>query len=89
MRNNGERIFSAVHIQNQYVIRTEHVDRMSNEMASLADEMSRRRVSLSGNRRKALQQAEFREMKSYLLKGLKNPCKSGNLYNMIQKGMRD
>ena len=51
----------------------EHVGRMSTEMASLADEMSRRETSRSAKGWEALCRAEFREVRGCLLEWLKNP----------------
>ena len=61
----------------------EHVDRMSNEMASLADEMSRREMSLSEKGKEALSLAEFREVKGSLLNWLEDPGKNGDLCKII------
>ena len=61
----------------------EHVDRMSDEMASLADKLSRRELSLSEKGKEALSLAEFREVKGSLLKWLEDPCKNGDLCKII------
>ena len=65
----------------------EHVDRMSNEMASLADELSRRERSKCGERQKALSKAEFREVKGFLLKWLEDPCGQSELCLELLKEM--
>ena len=65
----------------------EHVGRMSTEMASLADEMSRREISLSETTNRALRQAEFRVVKGFLLNWLKNPCAGWDLCNELLKEM--
>ena len=65
----------------------EHVDRMSTEMARLADELSRRESSLSEAKKRALRKAEFREVKGFLWNWLKNPCAGGDLCNKILEEM--
>ena len=65
----------------------EHVGRMSTEMASLADEMFRREISLSETTNRALRQAEFRVVKGFLLNWLKNPCAGWDLCNELLKEM--
>ena len=65
----------------------EHVDRMSNEMASLADELSRRERSKCGERQKALSKAEFREVKGFLLQWLEDPCGQSELCLELLKEM--
>ena len=63
----------------------EHVDRMSTEMASLADEMSRRDSSRLVRGWEALCRAEFRVVRGFLLEWLKNPCHDQGLcYNLLK-----
>ena len=63
----------------------EHVDRMSEEMASLADELSRRESPRSENWQRALAESEFRAVKGFLLKWLRNPCGEGELCKELLK----
>ena len=51
----------------------EHVDRMSDEMASLADELSRKCTAKDKIAQKALNRAEKREVKGFFLEWLRNP----------------
>ena len=51
-----------------------HVDRVSNAMATLADELSRRADSKSERVRSVLKRAFFRKVEGYLVKWLENPC---------------
>ena len=57
----------------------EHVDRMSNDMASLADELSRRESSKCPKTREVLDRALYRPTEGFLLKWLENPCSGVDL----------
>ena len=63
----------------------DHVDRVSNEMALLADELSRRPVSRSESARKALEAVKQEEVSGYLLEWLKNPKKGESLCRALLK----
>ena len=67
----------------------EHVDRMSTEIASLADEMSRRDTSRSDEGRMALERAEFRTVEGFLLEWLKNPCDDQDLCCNLLKNVQE
>ena len=67
----------------------EHVDRMSTEIASLADEMSRRDTSRSDEGRMALGRAEFRTVEGFLLEWLKNPCDDQDLCCNLLKNVQE
>ena len=54
-------------------IHVEHVHRMSDDLASLADEMSRREVCRSQKGIKALENAHFSPVSGFLLEWLRNP----------------
>ena len=56
----------------------EHVDRMSEDLAALADEMSRREKTKSEENREALERAERRPVKGYLNQWLEDPCGMGD-----------
>jgi len=56
----------------------EHVGRKSDDLSVIGDELSRKPVSENRRYRKALEKAEFRKLKGYLLRWLENP-KMGNL----------
>ena len=60
-------------------VNVEHVDRVSNEMAELADELSRRPVSGDKNIMAALTSSEQWEVKGYIRKWLENPAGRINL----------
>ena len=60
-------------------VHVEHVGRMSDEMASLADELSRRNESRNKQAQAALDKAERREVKGMLLEWLKDPEGTRNL----------
>ena len=52
----------------------DHVGRMSDDLAGLADELSRKETSTKENGARALSYAEFRRVDSVLLNWLENPC---------------
>ena len=60
-------------------IHVEHVGRMSGDLASMADELSRRQMCKGAKEREVLQEALFRPVQGFLLKWLENPEKGGNL----------
>ena len=64
-------------------IYVEHVDRMSNDMASLADELSRRENSKCQRNQTALENAVFRPTSGYLLEWLSSPCSGNNLLKRL------
>ena len=61
-------------------IYVDHVGRMTCDMASLADELSRRPMSRCQWRKSALERAEFRPVEGYLIDWLSDPCSGGNLF---------
>ena len=61
----------------------EHVGRMTSDMASLADELSRRPMSRCQRSRSALENAEFRPVGGYLIDWLSDPCSGGNLFRKL------
>ena len=52
----------------------DHVGRMSDDLAGLADELSRKETSTKESGARALWYAEFRRVDSVLLNWLENPC---------------
>ena len=66
-------------------IHVEHVARVSDELATLADEMSRRKTSRCAVGRLALEKAIYREVGGCLLRWLEDPCYRGNLCTDILK----
>ena len=60
-------------------VNVEHVDRVSNEMAELADELSRRGVSKCWKAREAMEKTGQSVVTGYLLKWLTNPVEEKNL----------
>ena len=65
-----------------------HVDRMSKDLAALADEMSRRRVSKSEENRQALERAVRRPVRGYLNKWIEDPCGMGDPCHTLQKELK-
>ena len=65
-----------------------HVDRMSKDLAALADEMSRRRVSKSEENRQALERAVRRPVRGYLNKWLEDPCGMGDPCHTLLKELK-
>ena len=61
----------------------EHVGRMSEDLASMADELSRKQRCKGAEEREALEKAMFRPVQGFLLKWLENPEKGGNLTVML------
>ena len=61
----------------------EHVNRMSSDMASLADELSRREMSKCQRNRTALENAEFRPVGGYLMEWLSDPCSGNDLFTKL------
>ena len=61
----------------------EHVGRMTNGMASLADELSRRPMTKCQLSRTALEKAVFRPVDGYLIDWLSDPCSGGNLFGKL------
>ena len=66
-------------------VHVNHVDRVSNEMATLADELSRRADSKSEQARSVMKRAIFRKAEGYLVKWLENPCVEECLYKELLK----
>ena len=57
----------------------EHVGRMTNEMAILADQLSRREKAPEARERMALEKAMYRPTQGFLLEWLQNPKKGKDL----------
>ena len=64
-------------------INVEHVDRVSDDLAKLADELSRREQSIDGKARLALERAERGFVSGTFLHWLENPCGMIDLIKMI------
>ena len=69
------------------VVNVQHVDRVSDELAELADELSRRKQSKKPEACKALESAEFREVRSFLTEWLADPCGGSKLCGKLLKEM--
>ena len=83
-------ILKAVHYlsgANGTTVSVQHVDRVSNKMATLADELSRKEVSDCRRSAKALSEAEFRVTSGFLLEWLKNPRSGGELCRGLVKNL--
>jgi len=83
-------IVQCAHYLAAYLGSTIHVDHMprnSDDMSELADELSRKNSSESKRKQKALEKAEFRITRGYLLKWLNNP-KCGNLMNELLRELK-
>ena len=66
-------------------VNVEHVDRVSNDMAKRADELSRREQSVDENTRAALGSAERGFVGGSFLQWLDNPCGKIDLIKMISE----
>ena len=55
-------------------LHVEHVPLMSNPLAAVADELSRKEDSFSGRTNRILEDSEFRQTESWLSVWLRNPC---------------
>ena len=69
------------------VVNVQHVGRVSDELAELADELSRRKQSKKPEACKALESAEFREVSSFLTEWLADPCGGSKLCGKLLKEM--
>ena len=67
----------------------DHVARMSDEMAELADELSRRETAKKERIRSILEKTEKREVKGYLLEWLKDPEKEDMLCRKMLQELKD
>ena len=63
----------------------DHVGRMSDDLAGLADELSRKEISTKASGAKALQCAEFRKVDSILLSWLENPCEKSLCRDLLSE----
>ena len=70
------------------MVYVEHVPRVSDEMADLADELSRKKETNNMEVNKKLEVIKYREIGGEMLKWLENPCKNGNLTEKILKEIR-
>ena len=66
----------------------QHVGRMSDDMASLADELSRRERSKNWRFSEALEKAEYRPTEGYLMEWLGNPCSGADLFQGLVKELK-
>ena len=66
-------------------VNVEHVDRVSDEMAELADELSRKSVSNNPVAAAALEAAPQKEVKGFLLKWLEDPKTGESLSRELVK----
>ena len=55
-------------------LHVEHVPRMLNLLASVADELSRKNENFSGRTNRILEKCKFRQTESWLSVWLRNPC---------------
>ena len=67
------------------VVNVQHAERVSDELAELAEELSRRKQSKKPKAREALEKAEFREVKSFLTEWLTDPCGKSDLCKKLLK----
>ena len=65
------------------IIHVEHVGRMSEDLAELADELSRRDSSKDSERREILRRALYRPLDGFLLEWLEDPCQKGDLCSKL------
>ena len=66
----------------------EYVDRMSSEMAALADELTRREFSQNEKAACTLKKSEKRSVNGYILEWLKNPCGESCLNRRLLNEMK-
>ena len=69
-------------------VHVEHVNRMSEDLAKLADEMSRRSESRDAVSRLVLEKALFREVTGFLNRWLVDPGRNGNLCLELLKELK-
>ena len=70
-------------------VHVEHVDRMSEDLACLADEMSRRSVSKHRARREVLETSERWKVDSFLNQWLEDPSAKGDLCGRLMKELKN
>ena len=70
-------------------VNVEHVDPASNEVAELADELSRKTVSSNRSTMKALASVDQWVVKGYILKWLENPARGKSLCRELVKEIRE
>ena len=63
----------------------EHVDRMSDGMSSLADELSRRKTAKNRRIQEQLENTENRKVEGYLLRWLENPLNENVKYELTKE----
>ena len=69
-------------------VHVDHVDRISTDMALLADELSRKKFSSNAKAGQALSRAEFRPVEGCLVNWLKDPCGKMDLCSELFKEMK-
>ena len=69
-------------------VHVDHVDRISTDMALLADELSRKEFSSNAKAGQALSRAEFRPVEGCLVNWLKDPCGKMDLCSELFKEMK-
>ena len=66
-------------------VHVNHVDRVLNGMATLADELSRREDSKNSRINSVLREAVFRKVEGYLVRWLENPNVETSLFKQLLK----
>ena len=69
-------------------VHVEHVDRVSNDMAELADELLRKASSSKGRALRALKDAKFRAVEGSLVDWLRDPCGKMDLCSELLKEIK-
>ena len=69
-------------------VHVDHVDRISTDMAQLADELSRKEFSCNAKAGQALNRAEFRPVEGCLVNWLRDPCGKMDLCSELQYSKR-
>jgi len=69
-------------------IHVEHVGRVSNDMAELADELSRKKKTENWKMEKFVSEDKFREVSGYLKTWLENPLADKHLYKNLLKELK-
>ena len=70
-------------------VNVEHVDRVSDDLAELADQLYRKEQSSRGVAAHALEQADRRSVEGSLIDWLKNPCSDLDLCWALLREMRE
>ena len=84
-------VLKSVHYLSSLTVTTvnvEHVDRVSDDMAEVADKLSRRSFSSNEEAVEALKKGEKGTVSGFILEWLKNPCGKCDLSSNLMKEMR-